>query len=87
MMELVDISGISTQFRICRMRTANSKKVEGTLNSPFCAPKLGVPTIWVGDLFCMRGGPIRKICDPQNGVKITTMLPNWFFESNRMIRE
>ena len=25
--------------------------------------------------------------EARNGVKIATMLPNWFFESNRMIRE
>ena len=61
MMELVDMPGMSAQFRICRMRTANSKKVGGTLNCPFCAPKLRVPEIWFGDVFCMRGGPFRKI--------------------------
>ena len=60
MMELVDMPGMSAQFRICRMRTANSKKVTGTLNCPFCAPKLRVPEIWFGDVFCMRGGPFRK---------------------------
>ena len=60
MMELVDMPGMSAQFRICRMRTANSKKVGGTLNGPFCVPKLGVPQIWGDDLFCMRGDPFRE---------------------------
>ena len=63
MMELVDMPGMPAKFGICRMRTANSKKVGGTLKGPFCAPKLGVPKICFGDLFCMRGGPFRKKCD------------------------
>ena len=60
MMELVDVPGMSAKFRIYRMRTANFKTVEGTLDGNFCAPKLGVPKILVGDDFCMRGAPVRK---------------------------
>ena len=43
MLELVDMPGMSAQFRICRMRTANSNKVGGMLNGNLCAPKLRVP--------------------------------------------
>ena len=57
MMELVDMPGMSAQFRICRMRTANFKKVGGTLMGPFCAPNL---KFGFDDLFCMRGAPLRK---------------------------
>ena len=64
MMELVDMPGMSAKFRICRMRTANFKKVGRKFNGPFCAPKMGVPEIWFGDVFCMRDGPFRKKCDP-----------------------
>ena len=60
MMELVDMLGMSAQFRICRMRTANSKTVGGTLNGNFCAPKVWVPEILVGGVFCMGGGAFRK---------------------------
>ena len=69
MLELVDMPGMSAQFRICRMRTTNSKKVGGTLNGPFCVPKLRVPKNWFDDVFCMRDGPFREKCD-----LMTTML-------------
>ena len=71
MMELVDMPGMSAKFRICRMRTANSKTVGGTLNGNFRAPKLGVPKIWVGDVFCMGGGALGK--------KSTPSALGWFF--------
>ena len=60
MMELVDMPGVSAKFRICKMQTANFKTAGGALNGNFCAPKLGVPRIPVGDRFCMRGGALRE---------------------------
>ena len=51
MMELVDMSGMSAKFRICSMRTANSKTVGGILNSNFGAPKIGVLEYPFGDFF------------------------------------
>ena len=65
MLELVDMSGISAQFRICKMRTANSNKVGGTLNGNFRAPKFRVPEITFGGVFCMRGGALRKKDTPR----------------------
>ena len=60
MMELVGMPGMSAKFRICRIRTANSKTVGGTLNGNFRALKLGVPKLLVGDRFCIRGGALRE---------------------------
>ena len=60
MMKLVEMPDMSAQFRICSMRTANSKTVGGTLNGNFRAPKLGVPKISVSDRFCNRGGALRE---------------------------
>ena len=60
MMKLVDMPGISAKFRICRMQTANFKKVGRKFKGPFCAPKLRVPEYPFGDVFCMRGGELRK---------------------------
>ena len=60
MMELVDMPGMSAKFRICRMRTANFETVGGTLNDNFRAPKLRIPEIWVGGVFCMGGGDARE---------------------------
>ena len=60
MMELVDMTGMSAKFRICRMRTANFKTDGGTLNGNFCAPKARVPEYPFGDGFCMRGDDARK---------------------------
>ena len=51
MMELVDMPGMSAKFRICRMRTANSKRIRGTLNGNFCAQKLRVYEYPFGDVF------------------------------------
>ena len=59
-MELVDMPGRSTICRIRRLWTSNQKSVGGGFRGPFCASKLGVPQMWVDDLFCMRGGPLRE---------------------------
>ena len=62
MMELVDMPGMSAKFRICRMRTADFKKVGRKFNGSFSAPKLGGPEYPFGDVFSMRGGRFRKKC-------------------------
>ena len=45
--ELVDMPRMSARFRICRMRTANSKQLREGYRGQFCDPKLGVPDILV----------------------------------------
>ena len=56
MLELGDIPGMSAQFRICRMRSANPKKVGGTFMGAFCAPEIGVSKIWFDDFFVWEVG-------------------------------
>ena len=63
MMKLVDMPGISAKFRICRMWTADFKKAGRKFNGTFSAPKTGIPEIWFGDVFCMRGAPFRNASD------------------------
>ena len=70
MMELVDMPGMSAKFRICRMQTADFKKVRRKFNCPFCATKVGIPEMWVGVRFYMRGGPIRKKSAPDKRSKV-----------------
>ena len=65
MPELVNMPDMSPILRTCRLGTcSNPKLVDGGLRGPFCASKLGVPNIWVGEHFCMRGDPL-KIFYPQ----------------------
>ena len=60
MMELVDIPGWSIHISISRLWAFHPKQAIGGFRGPFCAPKLGVPKIWVGEHFCMAANPLRK---------------------------
>ena len=63
MMELVEMPGMSAQFRICRMRTANSKKVGGTLNGPFVPQNSGYPKFGLVTFFVWEVGLSEKKTD------------------------
>ena len=86
MMELVDMPGMSAKFRICRMRTAKVKTVGGTLNGDFCASKLGGGQIPVGDVFCMRGGAIRKKGPRKCPVNLGVLEDIWFKTGGAMLQ-
>ena len=58
-MELVDMPGRSPILRICKLGSFKPKKIWGTLKGPFCVSEVGVPNIYFGELFYMRGGPLR----------------------------
>ena len=60
MLELDDLPGRSPIVRICRFGTCHLKKVGRTAKSAFCDQKLGVLTVWCGDVFFVSGGPLRK---------------------------
>ena len=60
MMELVDMPGRSIIVSVSRLWTFHLECVGGGLRGPFFDPKLGVPKIWVGEHFCMRGDPVKK---------------------------
>ena len=69
MMELGDMPGMFPIFRISRFGTSSLKRVIVILNSSKCDPKTGLPKICVGDVFYMRGGPLRKKI-PREGWRI-----------------
>ena len=60
MMELVDMPGISPLGSISRLGTCHLKRVEGVFRVPLCDPTEMVLEFLFGDVFCMRGGPLRK---------------------------
>ena len=51
--------GMSRICRIFRWGTSNPKQAGEGFRGRCCDPKLGVPKCWFGDLFCMRGDPLR----------------------------
>ena len=63
---------MSTSFRICRMKTDNLEKIRAILRSSKCASKTGLPKICVGDVFYMRGGPLRKKHSMSSGMPTAT---------------
>ena len=60
MMELVDMPGMSPLGSVSRLGACHLKRVRGGFRVPFCDPTEGVLEFPFGDVFCMRGGPIRK---------------------------
>ena len=59
MMELVDMLGKSILGSISRLWTRHLKKVGGIFRVPFCDPTEGVLEFPFGDVFCMRGHPLK----------------------------
>ena len=64
MTEFDDMPGRSITVSTSRLWTFNAKKVGGTLRGPFCASIVGVPKLWVDELFCMGGDLIREKAAP-----------------------
>ena len=60
MMESVGITGRSIHISISRLWTFHPKQVIGVFRDPFCASKLGVPKIWVGEHVCMAAVSLRE---------------------------
>ena len=60
MMGLVDMPGRSPPGSISRLGTCHLKRVGGDFRVPFCVPTEGVFEFLFGDVFCMRGSPLKK---------------------------
>ena len=75
MIELGDMPGMSPIFRISRLGKSSLKRVIVILYSSKCDRKTGLPKICVGDVFYMRGGPLRKKHSMSSGMPIATGTP------------
>ena len=60
MMEFVDMPGRSIHVSISRLWTFHPKQVIEGFRGLFCASKLGLPNIWIGEHFCMATDPLRE---------------------------
>ena len=73
MMELVNIPWRSPICRIYRLGTSNLENIKVIQNSPLCDPMVGVSKHWIGEDYCMVGGPpfLSKNRSQNNSCQLT----------------